>query len=338
MSLAELKERIKEEVVLREGDLFEWQWRQLGLVAEAEEAGVPVGEFLAVVNEVSRAVNPYFGRISDLKIKVADLARLQRKKLTEPQISQIVADATRLQLPPDFVKTRWIPAILAAVPEPEDPPAAPITPQPPVVPATEQVAQPVPVAQTPPVRASIPPSAPPVDGADRDAVTRKVHQFLDEYVADKHIPTRVLKPLFLATNFDEAILAETVLGYLSANFYAAETPVRGETLKDNLLSTDWRHLSWWEPAPGPSPAPVVAVVTTPRGSSDSSIIGMAVVAVGLLIGAAWWVTKGRPAEPPKNIPATVQTTDSVPSARAGKKPTRRKPRSPQKSPSGAHRQ
>ena len=332
MSLDELKERIKDEVVLREGDLFDWQWRQLGLVAEAEELGVPESEFLAVVNDVSRAINPYFGRISDLKIKVADLARLQRKKLTDPQINQIVAEATRLQLLPDFVRERWIPAILSTLPEPAPLPEEPVRTEPVVVPTNEtSKPQPVLTPSSPPVPPVNVTATPPVAalGIDREAVARKVRQFLDEYVADKLIPARVLKPLFLATNFDETVLADAVLSYLSANFYAAETAVKGESLKDKLLSTDWRHLSWWYSTAVPTPALTVIQPARPaqRKSSDFNVIGMAMIAVALLIGAVWWITMGRSTTvPPAEKPAVVQHTDSVP-ATPLKKKTRRKLRS-----------
>ncbi len=324
MTLDELKERIKNEVVLREGDLFDWQWRQLGLVAEAEELGVPSGEFLALVNEVSRAINPYFGRISDLKIKVADLARLQRKQLTDAQIRQITDDAGRLQLQPDFVTEQWIPAILATVPEPTELPEEPVSPVqevPPVVAAT------VPV-ELPPTPAPQPPPAPSINkvtasAPDHTAVTRKVHQFLDEYVADKHIPARVLKPLFLATNFDETVLAEAVLTYLSANFYAAETPAQGQVLKDKLLSTDWRHLSWWETvAPVvPAAAPVASSQPRRNGSSDTTVIGLSVLMVGLLIGGVWWSMREKPVSTPVTVqqPAERITSEPVPKAKTKRK-------------------
>lgn len=333
MSLDELKERIKEEVVLREGDLFEWQWRQLGLMAQAEESGVSAGEFLAMVNEVSRAVNPYFGRISDLKIKVTELARIGRKKLTDVQINQVVTEATRLQLLPGFVRERWIPAILAAVPEPVEPPAAEPTPAPPVpAPLTEPAA----VLPTPavsaestvsPVRVNTPPPIPtPTASIDRDAVTRKVYQFLDDYEADQHIPARVLKPLFLATNFDETVLADAVLTYLSARFYAAETLTQGETLKDKLLSTDWRHLSWWESAAIVQAAPVIAptVSKTPRqnGSSDTSVIGLSLLVVGLMIGGVWWTMRDKPAAQP----TTIKPTERVAREPVAKPKTKRKRR------------
>lgn len=344
MSLDEVKERIKAEVVLREGDLFEWQWRQMGLMAEAEASGIPAGEFLNLVNEVSRAINPYFGRISDLKIRVADLGRLNRKKLTSAQIGQLVAEAERLQLAPDFVKDRWIPAILDTIPNPVEPTGEPLivvpTVTPPIVtpPAIPGSTQPAPRPATPPAQSGPTPTSsavPPVSvsppmfaaGTDRDAVARKVHQFLDEYAADKHIPVRVLKPLFLATNFDENVLADAVLGYLSANFYAAETPVHGETLKARLLSTDWRHLSWWEATPV-DPAVLDAAVQPAlparRKTSDSGIIAMAMVAVGLLIGGVWWATVGKPT-PPVRPPTSVKPADSVQSTRPKKKP-RPKPR------------
>ena len=332
MSLDELKEHIKEEVVLREGDLFEWQWRQMGLIAAADEAGVPPGEFLALVNEVSRAVNPYFGRISDLKIKVSDLARINLKKLTDPQINKIIAEATRLQLLPDFVRDRWIPAILATVPEPAEPPAGePIAVVAGPSVASEPAAQPVTPDLIPPtvspVQATTPPPIPtPAAGADRDAVTRKVYQFLDDYEADKHIPARVLKALFLATNFDERVLADAVLTYLSAYFYAAETPVQGEALKDKLLSTNWRHLSWWESTATP-PEPVRSPGATPaprrNGSSDTTVIGLSVVVVGLMIGGVWWTTRDKPVA----RPVTVEPTERAVTEPVAKPKSKRKRRS-----------
>lgn len=337
MSLDELNQRIKDEVVLREGDLFEWQWQQLGLPAEAEALGVPADEFLGLVNEVSRAINPYFGRISDLKVKVTDLARLQRKKLTTAQVDQIVADAARLQLGPAFVTGRWLPSILAALPEP---PADTETVVP--VPATTPAPEPTPVSSpaitaTPPVQPQQPiqpvPPRPVAQPAtpDRAAVMQKVHQFLDEYKADQHIPASVLKPLFLATNFDEALLADAVLAYLSANFYAAETPVRGELLKDKLLSANWRHLSWWAATPVStvvSPTLPQPVRPAQRGSSDSRVIGMAVLAVGLLVGAVWWVTGKTTETPaPKVLMSTVKPSDTV--TAPIKKKSRRKTRTSQ---------
>ena len=118
-------------------------------MTEAEALGVPASEFLGVVNEVSRAVNPYFGRISDLKVKVMDLARLQRKTLTDAQISQIVAEATRLQLLPDFVKDRWLPAIPATIPEPVEPADESLVSAPVTTPAPEPV-NPQPTPDRPP--------------------------------------------------------------------------------------------------------------------------------------------------------------------------------------------
>ena len=259
---------------------------------------------MAVVNEVSRAVNPYFGRISDLKIKVSDLARSNRNKLTDAQTDQFVAEAARLQLLPDFVGERWIPAILAALPKPvEPPPGEPVS----ASAAADQPVTPEPAAPQLVSAESVPPTVlptrvmppPPMPGAtaDRDAITRKVYQFLDEYQADKHIPARVLRALFLATTFDENLLAETVLAYLSACFYAAETPVQGNTLKDKLLSTDWRHLSWWKPAPAPPVPPVAAPPATrpgSRGSSDTAVVGLSVLVVGLMIGGVCGLPEPNP--------------------------------------------
>lgn len=329
MSIDELKERIKEEVVLREGDLFEWQWRQLGLVAEANELGIAEADFLTIVNEVSRAIHPFFGRISDLKVKITDLARIQRKKLTTAQVDQIVADAVRLQLPPDFVRDRWLPAILANVPEPAETPNAPDSAAPASV-ASPDAANEAVIPTVAPQSSSrpTPSQATPVE-VDREAVARKVHQFLNEYATDNYLPARVLKPLFLATNFDENILAEAVLAYLSANFYAAEIPVTGQTLHDKLLSTDWRHLSWWNTAPASAaqPAPQPQRRPAKRGQSDSTVIGMALLAVGLLIGGAWWITRDKPAQKPGTTISSQYQADTVPKIPKKKKSRKKNTRS-----------
>lgn len=318
MSLEELKERIKNEVVLREGDLFEWQWQQLGLVAEAEQLGVSANDFLGLVNEESRSVNPYFGRISDLKIKVIDWAQQQQRKLTQAQITQIVEEAGRLQLQPAFVQERWIPAILNQLPAQPERPASPAEELVPV--KTTPIPSPVTMGRATPSAAD-----------ERAVIDRKVNQFLDEYKTDNVLPARVLKPLFLATTFDETVLAETVLAYLSANFYAAETPPQGATVKDKLLSTDWRHLSWWadrqasaDPEPvvsagvasapeayekllaqepvvvAPAPRPVSETAPPRQGLSDSAVIGLAIAGALLILYIVFGALSKKSATPDEN--------------------------------------
>jgi|GEM_PF-5298678 len=245
MTLDELRERIKDEIVLHEGDVAEWEWQRKGLTAEAQQLGLSPDAFTRLVNQVSYAIAPDFGRISELKARIHDKALAQQRKLSEEDIRQFVEEADRVRLTRTFVTEQWIPAILAALPAAQapEPKPAPVVPPPPVAP---------------------PPPAPAADRGweSRESVQRKIREILDEY--DKHIPARNLSVMFKAISYDEQALAKEILTYLSEHYYASLKPPRGATLKERLLSTDWRHLSWWDKdlsEPGePVPLPAAPVL------------------------------------------------------------------------------
>lgn len=234
MTIDELRERIKNQIVLHDGDLADWQWPATGLPEEATELGIT--DFRRLVNDVSRQLNSYFGRILDLKDKITAQARQQQKKLSNGDIEDIIKEAERLTLSRGFVADQWIPVILKAVPEP-------------VAGGGGLPAQPSALSATP-----APESVPNVSSAE---ISQKVKDILDDY--DRHIPVLALRTLFRAIGGDEAALAEVVRAYLAANFFSAEKEPTGQTLKEKLLSTDWRHLSWWET----NAAPVVTAVSAP---------------------------------------------------------------------------
>ncbi|MGA0559180.1 WG repeat-containing protein [Larkinella sp. VNQ87] len=326
MTLEELRDRIKNEVVLYEGELADWQWRQKGLVAEANELGI--SDFTRLVNDISRQVNRDFGKILDLKKKIVAVALQRGKQLTEADIAQFVTEADRVQLSRAFVTEQWIPAILNALPETA---ATPIDP-----------AKPAPVAEptTPPI-SSVSETAPSVDKVE--AVRKKIKSILDDY--DKHIQAQSLKFLFKAVDYDEEALAEEIRRYLSENFYASVNPPRGNSLKEKLISTDWRHLSWWEkdqtkpteyvrtatgyttpPAPPEtaslnrppvvhelprsSPPPPVVVPAPPKksGLSDAALIGLAVLSALILIWVVLRLTRGEDEEDPVRKPSKNRTS------------------------------
>ncbi|MFD1144437.1 WG repeat-containing protein [Larkinella insperata] len=322
MTLEELRERIKNEVVLYEGELADWQWRQKGLVEEANELGI--SDFTRLVNDISRQLNRDFGKILDLKKKIVTIALQQQKKLSEADINQFVAEAERIQLSRPFVTEQWIPTILEALP---------------AVPEAEHPVKPEPSAA--PVAPS-PAAAEPAPMPDRvEAVRKKIKSILDDY--DKHIQAQSLKFLFKAVDYDEAALAEEIRRYLSDNYYASVNPPRGDTLKEKLISTDWRHLSWWEketpkvnPEPsayvktptGYTPAPNPAVSSTPPpwpptakpqngppeppkkgGLSDAALIGLAVLSALILIWVVLRLTRGESEdEKPVRQPSKSRTS------------------------------
>lgn len=253
MTLEELRDRIKNEVVLYEGELADWQWRQKGLVAEASELGI--SDFTRLVNDISRQVNRDFGKILDLKKKIVTIALQRQNKLTDTDINLFVTEAERVQLSRAFVTEQWIPAILEALPVSSTP-------------GVESVSgglSPVP-SETRPQTPPVPEPVPAIDKVE--SVRKKIKSILDDY--DKHIQAQSLKFLFKAVDYDEAALAEEIRLYLSENFYASVNPPRGTSLKEKLISTDWRHLSWWEkeqPRPNPEPA---GYVKTPTGYTSAS--------------------------------------------------------------------
>lgn len=316
MTLEELRERIKNEVVLYEGELADWQWRQKGLVAEANELGIT--DFTRLVNDISRQINRDFGKILDLKKKIVTVALQRQNKLTAADITQFVLEAERVQLSRAFVMDQWIPAIQSGLPDAPSP--------------VETVPDPVfsAPATTPPV--PVLPEAPPVVDPV-ESVRKKIKSILDDY--DKHIQAQSLKFLFKAIDYDETLLAEEIRRYLSEHYYASVHPPKGNTLKEKLISTDWRHLSWWEKEPSKPVEAVRNTVSTPNvnaptnlppvpqwqapppvqspepakksGLSDAALIGLAVLSALILIWVVLRMARGEEEPEPDRKPAKKQS-------------------------------
>lgn len=253
--------------MLRRGQVKERQWRQTGLPDEASRAGISAEEFRRLVNEVSRQIN--FEKLADLRRRLEDA--LDRNagpgspqyRLHQLEEDDFVAEGERMGLSASFVENRWIPQLIADLKkENSDAPA--------VEESTETGSIPPPVAPAQTVSSTTPPlpAVPQRETPNIPApppLRERVKAILDEYQG--HITARDLRLLFKAMHTDERVLAEEILAYFSANFYASETEPQGATLPEKLLSTDWRHLSWWnktpfaESVPIPEPVPVQAYVS-----------------------------------------------------------------------------
>lgn len=238
MTLDELRERIKNEFVLHEGNVADWQWTRTGLPAEAAELGVP--DFLRLVDDVSRPLNAQFGKILDLQTLIRKVATDNQKKLSDVQIGGFALDAERLGLSRTFVTEQWVPRLLAQIPD------APTTESPfsSSLPNTS-------AATTADVMGAGTLPSPVSAGGQAgtsmetaETMQQKVRDILDDY--KEHIPAPAIRALFRAINYDEKALADAVLAYLTANFYASEKEPQGNTLREKLTSTDWRHLVWWD--------------------------------------------------------------------------------------------
>ena len=248
MTQDDLRERIKNKLVLEEGDMPDYKWTRTGLPAEAAELGIT--DFPRLVEDVSRTLNTRFSKILDLQAGIKKAGAENEKHLSSLQIDLFAQDADRLGLSRAFVTEQWIPHILAQLPnaaEPTTSAAASATATPASIPSP-----PVPPGQS-------------TNGGSQSAerMQQKVRDILDDY--KEHIPANAIRGLFRAIDYDETALAEAVKNYLSANFYAAENDPVGQSLRDKLTATDWRHLVWWDrpasPPPAPAVAPVAATVT-----------------------------------------------------------------------------
>ncbi len=116
MNRDELLDRIKSEVILREGEIREHEWRQIGLLTEAVASGISERDFFQLVQDVSRKVDSDLPRITSLGTKIKEAAERSNRQLTEEDLKQFVSEAERLQLPRTFVEKKWIPQIVSTVP------------------------------------------------------------------------------------------------------------------------------------------------------------------------------------------------------------------------------
>lgn len=219
MTLTELKERIKEEVVLHEGDLKEWQWRRNGLLTEAEQDGISSAEFMRLVNDVSYQLGGLFPKINALKATAETYARADKKKLHPLHIDEIVTEAERLTLSREFVTQRWLPAILAAIPDPPKTDADP--------------------AVTAPSPVSVPVVNPVLS---REDVRQQIAGRLDMYRSESTIPSWALRALLETIKADESVVTEEIFSYLVNNLYKAVKEPQGNTLRERLVSSDWQNV------------------------------------------------------------------------------------------------
>ena len=340
MTLDELRERIKNELVLHEGNVADWQWTRTGLPAEATELGIT--DFFRLVDDVTRPLNAQFGKILDLQTTIRKVAGDSGKKLSDVQIGGFALDAERLGLSRGFVTEQWVPRLLAQIPgEPAAEKQAETAPLTPVQPTEGRPSESTDSAR--------PGTLPPVATETAETIAQKVRDILDDY--KEHIPAQAIRALFRAITYDEKGLADAVLTYLQANFYASETEPTGNSLREKLGSTDWRHLVWWDrqpaaqagqtvattgtnqPGPLPSPPPAAGTSAPVQKSGSSGLRDFLVallIAGGLIAFGVVLIHSGRSADNERITGAVVDTLRREESARtqpAARKPKRKRTRS-----------
>lgn len=161
MTETELTDRLREAIVLDGPDA----WRTNGYLQDAQNAGLSLPVALKRAAEIGQEVNNNSILYQNIRARIARLAQPSRAHLFEQDINQIINAARSLNLSPDFVRNRWIPAELAKVaPKPAPPAPEPAKPSVTATPdvqsdsadAYEDLLEPEPVSPPSPVRGADP--------------------------------------------------------------------------------------------------------------------------------------------------------------------------------------
>jgi len=164
MTETELTDRLREAIVLDGPDA----WRTNGYLQDAQAAGLSLPDALKRANGIGQEVSNNRILFQNIQARIARLAEPSRAHLIDQDINQIINAARSLNLSPEFVRNRWIPAELARhnpkpvppVSEPDPvvtPPVAPaadpyedlIEPEPAPAPPVVRVTEPAPVVEPP---------------------------------------------------------------------------------------------------------------------------------------------------------------------------------------------
>ncbi|WP_421829616.1 WG repeat-containing protein [Larkinella sp.] len=127
-----------------------------------------------------------------------------------------------------------------------------------------------------------------------DTIRQKIQEIFGPY--DRHVPAHVINRLFVAIPSDETTLTQEIMGYLlEHNYEALETP-KGQSLREQLISTDWRQKeakSWMAEPQQPVTALTgdvsVHPISTPFSQSNKVLIALVIVFVSILL----WLWKGK---------------------------------------------
>ncbi|GAB2565695.1 WG repeat-containing protein [Spirosoma areae] len=108
MTETELTDRLREAIVLDGPDI----WRTNGYLQEAQQAGISLADALKRANEISQEVANNTLLFQNIQARIARMAQPSRSHLVEQDLAQILNAATSLKLSADFVRNRWVPAVL----------------------------------------------------------------------------------------------------------------------------------------------------------------------------------------------------------------------------------
>ena len=128
-----------------------------------------------------------------------------------------------------------------------------------------------------------------------NTIRQKIQEVFGHY--DRHVPADVINRLFVAIPSDETTLTQEIMGYLLEHNYEALHTPKGQSLREQLISTDWRQkeVKKWLPEPEEHLAVPMATnvsvhpIPTPFSQSNKVLIALVIVFVSILL----WLWKGK---------------------------------------------
>ncbi|WP_138478001.1 hypothetical protein [Dyadobacter bucti] len=117
MTFEELRERIKEKVILEKGEIGHYQWEQWNIRSAASEIGILDSQFFILVREVTNTVS--FRVIEEVEEAIVLHAPQWKKQISTKDEEKIAAKAAKLAVSRAFLVDHWIPKVLQGLPEVE---------------------------------------------------------------------------------------------------------------------------------------------------------------------------------------------------------------------------
>ncbi|MFC5411187.1 WG repeat-containing protein [Larkinella bovis] len=127
-----------------------------------------------------------------------------------------------------------------------------------------------------------------------DTIRQQIQEVFGHH--ERYVSADVINDLFVAIPSDETVLTQEIMGYLLEHNYEALTPPRGQSLRERLISTDWRQKEnkKWVSEPEFLMAPalpnaIARPVPTSFAQSNRVLVALVILIVSILL----WFWNGK---------------------------------------------
>lgn len=145
-------------------------------------------------------------------------------------------------------------------------------------------------------------------------VRQRIQEVFGHY--DRHVPADVIKGLFVVIPNDETTLTQEIMGYLLEHNYEALKTPEGQSLRERLISTDWRQKQENQSVAEPQPLPIatdvsVHPVSIPLSQSNKVLVALVIGVASILL----WLWKGKLTEIDRST-SRVEVVETAPAPTA----------------------